>query len=301
MGHSKASKARYELIKTQRASAEETARNAAPIIRDAIARQGADVLLTSNVPSIVETSNIGTRLLSENPTFLASLPSWLFEVCPDWLIVATPIKDEQTGKVTGYDTKRDVDMWDKARIKALESIRSMDFTWRKREDGSDERYIPSPCNMARLLSFVIAGNMQAVIEHAPAVVADSKVSKTRAMGFAYQNAGAAQVVDSRAYAIVIAAAALAQRTKATKNASEKYHTSYTDKARKTYDRAVENESIAQAQFDAAWRERHMLSKDILDLINPTPLVEAEQNATPDVALQDSLIATALDMAASKLA
>jgi Arc/MetJ family transcription regulator len=53
------------------------------------------------------------------------------------------------------------------------------------------------------------------------------------------NAGAAQVVDSRAYAIVVAADALAKRTKAYDKAVRRLLHTFGDKLQKAMDRANE--------------------------------------------------------------
>ena len=268
MSRSKAATQRYQLALQQQEQARTAAQQAAPMVRESIDRAIAlRSLVTADNPSLTAANDWNVRML-EDKGFQQSLPDWLFETCPDWYIIAVPVKDDQTGKVISYDVKRDVEAWDRARVKALRAIQRMEFTWRNRPDGSPLRYVAEPCNMARLLSFVQAGNMAAVIEHSASVMSDARVTGNKGAGFTYYQSGRAMSIAPSEYKIILAASDLAAAQKRHDKAQQEAYVKLTDdKAQKRYDRAKVALREAQRIFDNAWSAVHRLDDDVIKLMD----------------------------------
>ena len=281
MSRSKAATQRYQLALQQQEQARTAAQQAAPMVRESIDRAIAlRSLVTADNPSLTAANDWNVRML-EDKGFQQSLPDWLFETCPDWYIIAVPVKDDQTGKVISYDVKRDVETWDRARVKALRAIQRMEFTWRNRPDGSPLRYVAEPCNMARLLSFVQAGNMAAVIEHSASVMSDARVTGNKGAGFTYYQSGRAMSIAPAEYKIVLAASDLTAAQKRHDKAQQDAYTKITDgKVAKRYDRALLALREAQASFDRAWSSVHKLDADVVTLIEGGVIEDEELTPAP---------------------
>ena len=206
-----------------------------------------------------------------------SLPDWVVTVCPDWYVGAAGM--------------RDVESWDKARVKAIKQIQDGGFTWVTREDGSKERFVPSPMTHARMVTLVERGNMFLVMAAAPLLVADSRAKgkdgstlagRVKAMGGI--QAYSEDKNNSPVYEVIMAAYALDRAQVSYDKAYAALLEAPLDEKRATRrDRAQVALDAASTRFDAAWLAIHAVKEEPAASIVETSVDQVSADAAAVVA------------------
>lgn len=184
--------------------------------------------------------------------WVATLPQWIFSLCPDWFLDASGM--------------RDVKGWDKSRAGAIKAIQNGDYVSITREDGSMERHVAAPITHAALLDAVINGNMAMTLQGAAMLVSYSRAKAGKLSGRPDPNTimlGGIQQAHDGAYAIIMRAAELDAKTRAYSKAQAAYDLDMGDqKLLDRRDRAQLALNTAQRAFDAAWAALHTVDAEI---------------------------------------
>ena len=256
--------------KAKRESALAAANNTRGAVSSSIAmikahdeKRGSESLLTIDIPSDVEISDLHAAIRERGPAWFNSIADWIKAPCPPWFTTEAPniaFKTTSLNSKRGEGDKRDIDTWSRAQVDAFNSILADTFTWREIHDGDQVRmvrWIHHPVNAAYMAMLVRKGNAIDLLDSAAAYVKSASASRKKGVsGTDSIELGAMADVDAAAKKIILLAADVARAYDAMDRATVKAATTFAADDKKRADAKESAYADAVSKFYAAWRRYH---------------------------------------------